>query len=569
MNKFLLHAVLLVMLLSCSRNEEQYLELENQDTAMQFAISFSDIDTRSATSIHANDLVDGMSVGFYAFMTNYDAPHTKEMRAENVKLTYHKASNAWVYDDGVEPIKWDFNYTYDRFSFYVYYPYDEQASNVHFDMHNASFSIDYDAAKDQDVDVMIAQLENISYPMGGVVSINLKHILSLIAFKTDFSNPIEEIQFCAAPTYKTMPKRGNAKIVNGAIEWTIDEFYTSAYAYSLGNTEGNYALIIPQKIPNKGDLYFSMSYNDGKTPIDNGAQAPQGMAFEAGRMYTFKYKGSYFDYDEENNTLVIDIDEFNKQSDKKDFSSIDKIIDKVLKEGATLKCTGTVDEDPYLLLLHIIQRAQGVENIDLSGVTFPTNSKIPYKLFQDKVTQSSLKKLKLPVMDDTNFHSALLKDCHALEEIEFAEGTQLTKLQYNFCSGCTSLKKVNLEVLNSLTVVSQNSFIGCTALEQVALPASVISIEETAFKDCTVLKKINIPASLKTIANKAFANCRSLYSYDQDGQAAGFVLDPRPDNSMITVNYQAFMSTYVMPLINNKKWWTGTHSEGQIFITPM
>ncbi len=568
MRKYLLQILLLVTSVCCTRNTGQYICQGNKGADIQFNISMPDLNSRSATPINTNDIMDGMSVGFYAYMTNYDAPHTKELRAENVQLTYDKATNTWVYPEGVEPIKWDFNYTYDRFTFYVYSPYDENSTNVNFDMENESFSVDYDMVTDQDVDLMIAQLENISYPMGGVVTIDLKHALSLIAFNTDYTNPIEEVRFCSASTYRTMPKRGSASLSNGKVQWTINDFYTSEYSYSLGDTAGSYALIIPQTVPNKGDLYFSMSYNDGKTPIDNGAQAPKGMEFEAGRKYTFKYKGAYFDYDEDENTLVIDIDEFYKSHDRNDYSVIDKIIEKIKKEGATLKCEGTICEDPHNLLIHIITQAQGVENIDFSEIILPKDIKIPYALFDNDVTQKSMKNIKLPVMDDSNFYVALLDDCTALEEIEFAEGSTMTQLQYNFCKGCTSLKKMNLEVLTHLQEVSQASFYGCTSLEEITLPKSVTTIGHQAISNCTSLRKINIPASLKTIVNEAFRNCTSLYSYDHDGEKAGFSLDPRDIGSLVNVNYMAFVSTNVLSIIDNKVWWTSSNSESQIFTKP-
>ncbi len=284
--------MLLVVSISCTQDNDQYINNDSQNKEMQFNVSLPDVATRSTSLINSREELDGMSVGLYAFRTDFEAPYSKELIADNIRLTYNETTSTWEYVDLAEPLRWNFKHMFDKFSFYVYYPYDENAAKVNFDMDNASFSIDYDAVADADVDVMIAELEDIVCPRGGVITIGLKHILSAISFNTDYTKPIEEVKFCSESTYTTMPKSGTASLSNGVVEWSNIQNYDTTYSDLLGNTPGNYVLIIPQTTQNKGDLYFEMSYNVGVTPVDTAAKIPALMEFTAGPISTCPSQGS-------------------------------------------------------------------------------------------------------------------------------------------------------------------------------------------------------------------------------------------------------------------------------------
>jgi hypothetical protein len=56
-----------------------------------------------------------------------------------------------------------------------------------------------------------------------------------------------------------------------------------------------------------------------------------------------------------------------------------------------------------------------------------------------------------------------------------------------------------------LTCIDGYAFEGCSSLKQVALPASLIQIEDCAFRECTSLTEIHIPSSLISLAKDLFS----------------------------------------------------------------
>jgi hypothetical protein len=85
--------------------------------------------------------------------------------------------------------------------------------------------------------------------------------------------------------------------------------------------------------------------------------------------------------------------------------------------------------------------------------------------------------------------------------------------------GCTDLTSVTIgNSVNSSGVsigvinIGNNAFQGCTSLPVVAIPSSVINIGQSAFNGCTGLTSVTIGNSVSSIANYAFQGCTGLTS---------------------------------------------------------
>ena len=66
----------------------------------------------------------------------------------------------------------------------------------------------------------------------------------------------------------------------------------------------------------------------------------------------------------------------------------------------------------------------------------------------------------------------------------------------------------------TVTCIGATAFSGCSDLASVAVPNSVISIENSAFYNCINLTSVNIPTSVTVIKNSAFSNCSALTFID-------------------------------------------------------
>ena len=65
---------------------------------------------------------------------------------------------------------------------------------------------------------------------------------------------------------------------------------------------------------------------------------------------------------------------------------------------------------------------------------------------------------------------------------------------------------------DTVTVIMPQAFIDCKSMTRIALPDSLISIEESAFQRCTALHSVTIPHSVRRIDSAAFKDCSSLTS---------------------------------------------------------
>ena len=130
-------------------------------------------------------------------------------------------------------------------------------------------------------------------------------------------------------------------------------------------------------------------------------------------------------------------------------------------------------------------------------------------------------------------------NCTNLEEVTFAERSQLETIGDAAFSGCKSL--TSIEIPDSVASIGNYAFDNCTSLTEIEIPASVTSIgcyafhfcsglktvtfkgnsqlttiEASAFQACTILSSINIPASVTFIGDHAFLSCTGLQTVTFD-----------------------------------------------------
>lgn len=134
-------------------------------------------------------------------------------------------------------------------------------------------------------------------------------------------------------------------------------------------------------------------------------------------------------------------------------------------------------------------------------------------------------------------------NCTNLEEVTFAERSQLETIGDAAFSGCEKLPSITIP--NSVTAIGNYAFDNCTRLTSIKIPASVTSIgryafhscsglkmvtfgeesqltaiEAYAFEGCTRLTSIGIPASVTFIGDHAFLSCTGLQTvtFDKDSK---------------------------------------------------
>ena len=126
----------------------------------------------------------------------------------------------------------------------------------------------------------------------------------------------------------------------------------------------------------------------------------------------------------------------------------------------------------------------------------------------------------------TSIGNNAFQGCTSLSAV--AIPSSVTSITQSAFYGCTSLTSVI--IINSVnssgvsigvTSIGKNAFQGCTSLPVIAIPSSVINIEQSAFYGCTGLTSVTIGNSVNSsgvsigvinIGNYAFQNCTGLTS---------------------------------------------------------
>ena len=95
------------------------------------------------------------------------------------------------------------------------------------------------------------------------------------------------------------------------------------------------------------------------------------------------------------------------------------------------------------------------------------------------------------------------QNCVSLKTVTFAEGSQLTTIQYQAFMG----SGIEAFVMpNTVTKLGNQVFMDCAKLKSVTLSTSLTEIPQQAFANCVELEGVTIPASVKTLSANAFNN---------------------------------------------------------------
>lgn len=520
-----------ILLLGCAENDMGDTSQIGGNEKIMFQVTVKDPITKSFITDEAT--MD--SLGFFGY--RYDRKMTwpadyaaTEQIMYNSLMTYSGHDNKlWDYAD--QPYYWGSGASSKRFTFFGIAPFsaynygDDDNNNGKLDwdefadLDPQTLSIDplqgpilsYNTMSQPTTDLMVANLDNIFPPFGGIVTLNFEHALSALSFKTDDYTNIREVELNCYDLYV-----GGKVTVNSQPTWKLsDKQPTQTFILYDGDSKSSTeCMILPQAIA-AGDLEIHILHSDNSTPEVFKIPAN---TYEVGKHYTFKIKSSYFVVEED--ALVVDLKDYDDwcvthPNNSGDYDPIDKAMAKIKQQAAdngtdvTLKVINDISPkaNSWNLLEHILGY-EGVQHYDFSEMG--SNGKtIPNVFGGDKV----LKSIKLPVLTaNSQLISGVFKDCTSLETIEFAEGSTITKLSDGMCRGCTSLKKINLTTLANLSTITRGLFERCSGLTTVTIPKSVKAVEGGSFLNCTSLNNVIFESGseLQTIANQAFGGCSAL-----------------------------------------------------------
>ena len=149
----------------------------------------------------------------------------------------------------------------------------------------------------------------------------------------------------------------------------------------------------------------------------------------------------------------------------------------------------------------------------LEEVTFAENSQLT-EIGESAFASTGLTAVNIPASVTTIGYQAF-QYCSALEEVTFAGTSQLTEIgESAFAS--TGLTAVNIPA--SVTTIGYQAFQYCSALEEVTFAGTsqLTEIGESAFAS-TGLEAVEIPASVTIINNGAFQDCGALEEVTFEG----------------------------------------------------
>ena len=142
---------------------------------------------------------------------------------------------------------------------------------------------------------------------------------------------------------------------------------------------------------------------------------------------------------------------------------------------------------------------QTLETVDLMSVT---------SIGENAFLRSSLKSIRIPscvlVLENGCFEF-----CHALQDVNFDTGSQLTKLPAR-CFKDSALTQIVIPA--SVQVISTSCFERCVSLLSVKVEpsSSLRKLKRRAFADCRVLSKFDLPPTVETVKSMCFSGCNLL-----------------------------------------------------------
>lgn len=147
---------------------------------------------------------------------------------------------------------------------------------------------------------------------------------------------------------------------------------------------------------------------------------------------------------------------------------------------------------------------------------------------------ASIKKVTIPA--GVKVISAEVFDtCIGLEEVVFAEGSQVTTLGNRAFEDCWSLKTFTMP--DTITTLNYGVFTNCTSLESVHVSTKLSKMQAQTFMGCTALKSIELPETLTVLEYSMFEDCTSLGAWDEEAQAYGKVVLP---STLVQMQHNVF-----------------------------
>lgn len=290
MTRFLLSLVVLYSF-ACSRVESlDVAEDISPDSPLEIAV----LTSPSTKGVVVEEPVDMGSVGIYCAMTGVASWSSG---ADFSKLPnqryYFSDDEVWTIDG--DAVSWGYDSFSDKYTFFAYSPYYEDAQGVTPSLDGGELVIDYTVpplSEDQP-DLMYAMPRKDIYPQtGGAVSLTFYHTLACVSFGivSSTNRRITAIEITGV--------NNSGRLVwdytNGSPEWSLgelgdDSFSVAVEDYILDdddsaqlNTDKGYLMMIPQQLTDGALVVLTLDDNDTRS-----LTIPAGSVWEAGSKYDY------------------------------------------------------------------------------------------------------------------------------------------------------------------------------------------------------------------------------------------------------------------------------------------
>jgi hypothetical protein len=149
--------------------------------------------------------------------------------------------------------------------------------------------------------------------------------------------------------------------------------------------------------------------------------------------------------------------------------------------------------------IHCLHVSEGNRHFRVSGHALLNAEGTSLIRVVDKVSLDYVPYLEVPP-EIATFCVGSFESCNALQNLEFAAGSQLRTIEERACADCHSLKRISIPA--STEVLGRRCFRRCSGLEEVRFErgSRLREIEAEAFAGCTSLKSISVPKSVKSNA---------------------------------------------------------------------
>lgn len=155
---------------------------------------------------------------------------------------------------------------------------------------------------------------------------------------------------------------------------------------------------------------------------------------------------------------------------------------------------------------------EGVEVIALDAFSgknqFPATYQLPnsvttiFSAFK-QVSTNNASLMQAYIPSSVTYMYGAFENCAVLESVTFADNNSLQTIFANTFAYCTNLQSVQFEGVAHVQSIETNAFAYCDKLLEIAVPSSVVRIEDSAFTGCTGLKTIYNYSALSVVAGQS------------------------------------------------------------------